>query len=84
MKMNSYYQTITFEIENEPGFMVDIVENANEYEAWLYHKDYGVKSLMFGSEKKQHNGKADFCDMVEANLINQPYINNYMEEYMND
>lgn len=33
-------------------------------ESWLYHKDYGVKSLMFGVQTKGQ----ELLDMIEANL----------------
>lgn len=43
-------QTNTFKLDNE--FMLDIVCDAERegatYEAWLWHKDYGIKELLFG------------------------------------
>ena len=44
-------QTNSFKLDN--GFMLDIVCNGEmnglpHYEAWLYHKDEGVKMFMFG------------------------------------
>lgn len=84
MKLDSFTQTITFalDIHSVPGFMVDIVETPTEYEAWLYHKDYGIKELMFGTNKTQHKDRADFCEMVENNLVNQGYIGGYINEHM--
>lgn len=77
----SNIKTITFEVNNEPGFFVDIVEDKVEYGAWLYHKDYGIKQFMFGSIKNQHPNIDDFIDMVEANLDNQDYVNGYKDDY---
>lgn len=44
-------------------------------EAWLFHKDYGVKDLMFGVQSKGQ----ELLDMIEANLSD--YINFYKEQY---
>lgn len=33
-------------------------------EVWLFHKDYGVKSMMFGVQAKGR----ELLDMIEANL----------------
>lgn len=51
-------------------------------EAWLYHKDYGVKMLMFGCPAKQTYGYQEydaFLAMVEANV--EDYIKLYQESY---
>lgn len=89
MKKNTTIKTTTYETPFD-GFLVDIVEQTDTfangetepmYYAWLYHKDYGVKDLMFGSMAKQHQNKRDFIDMVEANLCNQNYIEGYMEDH---
>ena len=34
------------------NFYVDIVEQNNLIEFWLYHKNYGRKNLMFGMDKR--------------------------------
>ena len=81
MKKVDAIKTITFEVNKEPGFLVDIVENKELYYAWLYHKDYGIKELMFGSAKDQHPNIDDFIDMVEANIDNQYYVLGYKDEY---
>lgn len=41
-----------------------IVEDKETYRAWLYNKEYGIKSLMFGV-KKTSNKKEDFKSIVE-------------------
>lgn len=60
-------QTLTFDVGD--GFFVDIVTDNphKEYDAWLYHKDYGVKQLMFGGTFEQNRYK-DFLNLVEVNL----------------
>ena len=57
-------QTQTFTVGD--GFLVDIIVDAlNEmYEAWIYHRDYGIKELMFGCEWKQNCYK-EFFDTVD-------------------
>lgn len=47
----SYYQTLaTYDVGD--GFYVDMVldreSKYHSYEAWMFHKDYGVKQLMYG------------------------------------
>ena len=71
-------------------FYVDIVDGADDYEAWITGKRYGVSSLMFGIPKKnQFHGveytesKRSFLAMVESNLDFEiaAYINEYYVEY---
>lgn len=59
-------------------FMVDVVENADAYDAYLYRLEYGVKTHMFGVDKAQAT-KKEFISLVRANL--DTYVNNYMKEY---
>lgn len=49
------------------GYLIDIVTLKNDYEAWIYVEDDGVKHLMFGMPKEQQNYK-EFCKIVEANI----------------
>ena len=59
-------------------YRVDIVweENNDDYlGAWLYHKDSGVKTYMFGCLE---NFKT-FVELVEANI--EKYIRLYEREY---
>ena len=74
-----YIKTTTYACDG--GFFVDLIENRRGklHEAYIYHKDYGVKSLMFGcpvSETKHYQ----FFAMVLANL--EEYKQDYIEEYM--
>lgn len=64
MKETLGVQTQTFTVGD--GFLVDIIVDAlNEmYEAWIYHRDYGIKELMFGCEWKQNCYK-EFFDTVD-------------------
>lgn len=65
------------------GFMVDIVENSDSWECYLYHELYGIKSSMFGIPKGSYvSDLAGVEELVAANLIDQPYIELYREEYM--
>jgi hypothetical protein len=59
------------------GFFVDIVtithDYGTEFQAWLYHKDYGYKNLMFATEGDTFGA---FLGMVEDNL------DSYIEDEM--
>ena len=70
-------KTETYQING--GFMIDIVTTDEEYDAFLYHKKNGIKSMMFGGLKKQQSYK-EFLELVEANV--EDYIPNYAEDYM--
>ncbi len=59
-------------------FMVDVVENAVTYEAYLYHSAYGVKTLMFDLNKADVT-KEKFLAIVNANLAS--YVDLYTQEY---
>ena len=67
----------------DDGFLVDIVETADCYYAWISHESYGVASLMFGVPKKNSTLPdmtfEGFMDMVNANLAQ--YKDTYTEEY---
>lgn len=64
------------------GFMVDIVETEDTYDCYLYHKQYGIKSSMFGLPKEYFACLADVESLVLANLCEENYIKYYKEEYM--
>lgn len=68
--------TTTYDFGN--GYRVDIVKMKNYYEAWIYHDDYGVKSMMFGSNNTNNN---DFLEMVDRNFID--YKELYQKEVQN-
>ena len=70
-------------------YRVDIAEKKDLFEAWLYHKDCGIKQLMFGSPKKNsiHGESVTitfdmFLEMVENNL--PEYKETYYDDYMVD
>ena len=67
------------------GFLVDIVEKSDIWEAWLYHTDYGVKEMMFGVAKNDPDDTTEgFIKLVFANLVKNPYIENYIDLYMDE
>lgn len=49
------------------GYLIDIVTLRNDYEAWIYCEDDGVKHLMFGMPKEQQSYE-EFLEIVEANI----------------
>lgn len=63
------------------GFLIDVFENKTEdtYEAWIYHKDYGMKNLMFGMPTTQQRYK-EFLECVECDIDEQKRI--YSEDYI--
>jgi hypothetical protein len=56
---------------------IDIIETNETYEAWLYKRDYGFKTLMFGVPITQQS-KEVFMHIVTANVLQ--YIPMYYEE----
>ena len=73
MKELKSIKTRTFQSGN---YIIDIIEYKDSFDAYIHHKAYGVKDLMFGSPKQQHTLDGQeyavdfdyFRDMVEANL----------------
>lgn len=63
----------------DDNYLIDIVKNDKEgtYEAWIYHRAYGVKSMMFGV-LSETNTIEFFLAMVEANA--EDHIKNHTEE----
>ena len=60
------------------GYVVEIIDDKSMREAWLYHVDYGIKSLMFGIDvNEQSNG--EFLELVKDNLLD--YIADYEYRY---
>ena len=79
-------QTTSYKVSDYSDYIVDIVELSDEWEAWLYHKDYGVKMFMFGWLKHQEpfDGPKDwthkmFLELVDANV--NDYIDDYEDEH---
>jgi cation diffusion facilitator CzcD-associated flavoprotein CzcO len=63
-------------------FRVDIVILPDEYEAWIYRKNSGYKSLMFGIAKEK-DGETSitydrFVKIVTENL--DEYIDSYIDD----
>ena len=65
------------------GFYVDVVKTKtdkwHEIEAWIYHKDYGTKSLMFGTYNETEK---EFLETVEGNI--EIYAGIYRDEIMDE
>ena len=61
-----------------PGFMVDIVETEDSFEAHLYRDGYGVKIFMVGVNKAQTTKEA-FISLVDDNMCD--YVVCYMEHF---
>lgn len=63
----------------DKGFFLDIVTRCKKYKAWLYHKDYGNKYLMFEMLKEQQTYE-QFLEIVELNAPD--YIDYYKRNFM--
>ena len=68
-------KTETFDL----GFRLDIVTTSECYEGYIYHKNNGIRSLMFGLPKKQQSYK-DALAIFERNIPD--YIGDYINEFM--
>ncbi len=77
MELN--YKFKTFGYDN--GFRMDIVITENNYEGWIYHKDYEVKKFMFGLPKFQQT----YDEALKIFSYNfDEYIKGYIEEYIKE
>jgi hypothetical protein len=61
--ITTYYHTY-----NNNVYVVDIVTTPATYEAWIYTHSAGIKMLMWGADKEQHESKQDFIDLVTVNI----------------
>lgn len=57
-------RTQTYEMGD--GYMLDVTEGRDTYEAWVWREGFGVKDLMF-SALKSKMGMDDFMLMAEKN-----------------
>lgn len=60
------------------GFVIDIIDDGENYEAWLSIENYGVKTFMFGAPKAQQS-KEQFGKLAIANFAE--YGEQYLKEY---
>ena len=82
LKRNETAMCATFDYKD--GFKIDIcLEEDGFWVAWLYHRDYGIKTGMFGQSSAEM-GFAEFVELVEANLETEGYIEGYIEDFMMD
>lgn len=84
------YKTTTYSIDGYDGFLVDVVETPTDvphdnpreklYEAFLYHRDYGIKDhvVCFFAESREHFIKA----LIAYNIIYSEVIEDYILERM--
>ena len=60
--------TKTTNYDVKGGFYIDVVETENEYGAWMYHKDYDIKALMFYEDKATY-GRDAFMSLVDVSVV---------------
>ena len=72
---------ITVLVCSDNAHMVDIIDTGENLEAWLYHRDYGEKYLMFGipQSSSEHLNFAvkGFIYMIENAVNRGDYIAQY-------
>ena len=68
MQMKEIKEIKTYTYDMGDGFRVDIVTDfeKSEYEAWVYHTNYGKKIQMFGVEILSTSYK-ELMEMAETN-----------------
>lgn len=79
LKRKYNYKTKTY--QTVADFYIDIIENKEYYDAFLYEKTHGVKESMFGCSKKDATYE-EYLGMIECQLAND--IMYYVEEHMHD
>lgn len=70
-------ETITIDRYTKENFVVEVFEEAEMYEAWIFEKSYGVKNLMFGIAKDDMS-KDEFVQIVFGNF--EQYAKDYINE----
>ena len=77
--MKKITDVVTTTYQYNDNYYIDIVKNGKEdtYEAWIYHRAYGIKSLMFGVPSETNTIEM-FLVLVEGNA--EDYIEIYAEE----
>lgn len=83
LKERKDIKTKTFEIESEyyKGMFVDIVDDGEMWNVWLYHKSIGIKEFMFGLGK-ENTTHSEILEIVKNNLLYETYIENYLKQYV--
>lgn len=69
---------MTIERLNLDTFLIDIIDDGENYEAWLYVKGYCTKTFMLGMPKAQQS-KEEFRKLAIANFAE--YGEQYLAEY---
>jgi hypothetical protein len=63
--MKTLKKITAYRIELENGHYCDITERENnEYDFWMYHKDYGTATYMFCAEA---NSEEEILELATAN-----------------
>ena len=76
-----WFDTYTYELSTD--WRCDISETSirdiGAYDAWLYHKDVGIKMMMFGVDVRDCDIE-QFKQMVSNLWVD--YVNEYTERFM--
>lgn len=64
------------------GFCVEVHREKETIELYLYHKNYGIKDLMFGLRSKDIESEAQLRNIIASNLENS--IEAYRMDFMDN
>ena len=66
--------------EMEDDFFVEAYPNDDIIEFWIYHRNYGIKSFMFGIPEKYFNKGNTIEHLIKGNFTE--YKSSYIQDYM--
>lgn len=71
-------KTETYQVNED--YLIDVVTLESSYEAWFYHKDYGIKYLIFDCSRELRSYE-EVLHLVEAGDL-EGHIQFYEDEYL--
>lgn len=80
-------ENITTAYEGGNGHIIEVIKTGNNIEFWIFKKDYGIKSFMFGINEtdlaKERTTLEDFIATFFLYNVEE-YINDYDEQYVDE
>lgn len=62
----------------DQGFFLDVTTTCKQYDAWLYHKNYGIKEHIYGMNKCDIEYD-NFLDLIESTIAED--IKFFVDDY---
>lgn len=83
MKKEKSIHTVTYTCDPGREWLIDIVTDEEEktYTAFLYHRNYGIKEMMYGVYMEK-DSLEDF--LLDIDMTVSDYIEQYVEDYMTE